>query len=149
MPVLGIGRRRRADGLHDLLQRIRPVGRPEPDGLRVEVDVVREVVPVVRHELGRPLRGGLHAPAQRVIRGGLSAECAVFDFGEVALYKLSDQPVLYIYVHTCRREVRERGVPQRKQSDARNYHLADSHSTPSARNGSTGVLCRDSGTSEG
>lgn len=89
VPVFRIGRRRRADGRHDLLQRIRAVGRPEADGPRVEVDVVRKVVPVVWHQLRRPLRDGLHVPAQRVIRGGLSAQRAVFYFGEVALSSMS------------------------------------------------------------
>lgn len=59
---------------------------PEGDLVAGEVNLVRNVVPLVRLELDLPLALAAHHPLQVGVRGaGLSVDPAVLQFGEVAL----------------------------------------------------------------
>ncbi len=90
MPVCRVGRRAAADARHDLHERGRAVGRPEAARSATEVDVVREVVPVVGDELCAPLRLTVGVPAEKVVRRArFAVDQAVFDLREMA-FKESD-----------------------------------------------------------
>lgn len=55
MPVGRVRGGRGAHGRMHQLKGIRTVGLIQSDGLRAEINVIRKVVPLIRHELGRPL----------------------------------------------------------------------------------------------
>lgn len=55
MPIRRVSRGRGTNTRNDLRQGARPIRRPEPDRLRIEVDVIGEVIPVPCFELRRPV----------------------------------------------------------------------------------------------
>ncbi|KAG2021501.1 hypothetical protein GB937_004840 [Aspergillus fischeri] len=89
MPILRISKRIRTNILHNLLQRLRPRRRPQANGFRVEVDIVRKIVPCPGDQLRVPLRLSADHPAEGIIIGS-TAEPAVFQFRKVVL--TSHQP---------------------------------------------------------
>jgi len=109
VPIRRVGRRAAADAGHDLHERGRAIGRPETARSAAEVDVVREVVPVVGNELSTPLRLTVGVPAEEVVgRTLLAVDQTVLDFREVA-FEESDL-VLKSGVRRVRRACHEREV---------------------------------------
>lgn len=84
MPILRISKRIRTKILHNLLQRLRPSRCPQAHGLRIEVDIIRKIVPGPGDQLRLPLRLSADYPAEGIIIGS-AAEPAVFEFREVVL----------------------------------------------------------------
>lgn len=108
MPGLRVGGSRRTNTFDDLRQRLRPIRRPQPNGPRVEVNVVCKVVPVSSLQLRGPLGFAAGIPAEGIIRLRCAAELSVFEFGEVTLLRLD--PVIISQVDD---------IPRRKQFGAR------------------------------
>jgi len=86
VPIRGVRRRAARDGGVHLSERGGPIGCKQRASAGAEVDVVREVVPIARDELGAPLRVGVDVPSKGVVRGsGLTVNESVLDLGKMTL----------------------------------------------------------------
>lgn len=84
MPIRAIRRRTHAKRPRRLHQRRTPRRMPKRDGIRREIDLVRDIVPLVGLELGLPFALAADHPLQVGVGGSLfAADPAVFELGEV------------------------------------------------------------------
>ena len=71
---------------------------PEAASAGTEVNVVREVVPRVWHELCAPLSCRAHIPSEEVVRSaGLTTDQTIFDLSEMALKKADAFSFSFVY----------------------------------------------------
>jgi hypothetical protein len=85
MPIGRVRRSRCTDSRNHLGEIIRPTRRPQPDRLRVEIDLVRKIVPLPCFQFSFPVRGSANAPAKRIVLARGAASETVFKFSEMTL----------------------------------------------------------------